>query len=194
MDLHPYLFCLSFYLLCFVLPPFKDNGLPFWVPDVLCQHLEVVLWNLLSIQMFFQWICGGETDLPILFLCQVESCHIYLIILSVYLSNRISFQGLISLFLQRLFFTLKLNLVFWACLLVMFSGRRILLLQSILGQDTRSTFEDGDGMGCITGWGQLARTSGLVSYPNEVAEWNLWLREFSGQDWVLYSVVGGTMN
>ena len=23
--------------------PFEDNGLPFWVPDVLCQHSEVVL-------------------------------------------------------------------------------------------------------------------------------------------------------
>ena len=29
MDLHPYLFCLSFYLLYFALPPFEDNGLPF---------------------------------------------------------------------------------------------------------------------------------------------------------------------
>ena len=44
----------SFYLLYFVLPLFKDNGLPFWVPDVLCQHSEVVLWNLLSVQMFFR--------------------------------------------------------------------------------------------------------------------------------------------
>ena len=34
--------------------PFKDTGLPFWVPDVICQHSEVVLWNLLSVQMFFQ--------------------------------------------------------------------------------------------------------------------------------------------
>ena len=34
--------------------PFEDNGLPFWVPDVLCQHSEVVLWNLVSIQMFIQ--------------------------------------------------------------------------------------------------------------------------------------------
>ena len=33
--------------------PFEDNGLPFWVPDVLCQHSEVVLWNLFSIQMVF---------------------------------------------------------------------------------------------------------------------------------------------
>ena len=36
-------FCLSFYLFYFVLLPFEDNGLPFWVPDVLCQHSEVVL-------------------------------------------------------------------------------------------------------------------------------------------------------
>ena len=35
-ELHPYLFCLSFYLLYFFLPPFEDNGLLFWVPDVLC--------------------------------------------------------------------------------------------------------------------------------------------------------------
>ena len=30
-DLHPYLFCLSFYLLYVFLPPFEDNGLHFWV-------------------------------------------------------------------------------------------------------------------------------------------------------------------
>ena len=34
--------------------PFEDNGLLFWVPDVLRQHSEGGLWNLLSIQMFFQ--------------------------------------------------------------------------------------------------------------------------------------------
>ena len=33
----------------FFLPPFKDTGLLFWVPDVLCQHSEVVLWYLLSV-------------------------------------------------------------------------------------------------------------------------------------------------
>ena len=38
MGLHPFLFCLSFCLLYFVLPPFKDSGLPFSVPHVLCQH------------------------------------------------------------------------------------------------------------------------------------------------------------
>ena len=43
--LHPYLFCLSFYLLYFVLHPFEDKGLPFWVPGVLHQCSEVVLWN-----------------------------------------------------------------------------------------------------------------------------------------------------
>ena len=32
-----------------LLSPFEDNGLLFWVPDVLCHHSEVVLWNLLSI-------------------------------------------------------------------------------------------------------------------------------------------------
>ena len=51
-QLHPYLFCLFFCLLYFSLPPFEDNGLLFWVPDVLCQHSEVVLWNLLSVYMF----------------------------------------------------------------------------------------------------------------------------------------------
>ena len=52
-ELHPYLFCLSFYLLYFSLPPFEDNGLLFWVPDVLCRHSEIVLWIFLSVQMFF---------------------------------------------------------------------------------------------------------------------------------------------
>ena len=33
--------------------PFKDNGLPSWVPNVLCQQSEVVLWNLFSIQCSF---------------------------------------------------------------------------------------------------------------------------------------------
>ena len=33
----------------FFLPPFEDNGLLFWVPDVLCRHSEVVLWILFSV-------------------------------------------------------------------------------------------------------------------------------------------------
>ena len=60
MELRPYLFCPFFCLLYFFLPPFEDNGLLFWVPDVLCWDSEVVLWNLLSVQMFFWWICGEK--------------------------------------------------------------------------------------------------------------------------------------
>ena len=33
--------------------PLEDNELLFWVPVVLCQYSEVVLWNLLGAQMFF---------------------------------------------------------------------------------------------------------------------------------------------
>ena len=44
--------------------PFKDNGLPFLVSDVLCQHSEVVLWNLLSIQMFFLMNLWGRKWSP----------------------------------------------------------------------------------------------------------------------------------
>ena len=33
----------------FFLPSFEDNGLLFWVPDVLYRHSEVVLWNLLGV-------------------------------------------------------------------------------------------------------------------------------------------------
>ena len=50
------LFC----LLYFVLPPFGENGLPFWVSGVLRQHSEVVLWKLLSIQMTFWWSVGEK--------------------------------------------------------------------------------------------------------------------------------------
>ena len=59
--------------LSFVLPPFKDNRLPFGVPGVLHQHSEVVLWYLLSVQIIFQWICGGESGLPVLFLCHLRT-------------------------------------------------------------------------------------------------------------------------
>ena len=42
-----------FHLLYFFLPVFEGNDLLFWVPDVLCQHSEVVLWSLLSDELFF---------------------------------------------------------------------------------------------------------------------------------------------
>ena len=41
-----------------------------WCPR---QHSEVVLWNLLSIQMFFWWICGGESGLSVLFFCHLRT-------------------------------------------------------------------------------------------------------------------------
>ena len=47
--------------------------LPFWVPDVLCQRSEVVLWKLLNVQMTFRWICGGESGLPIPFVCHIRA-------------------------------------------------------------------------------------------------------------------------
>ena len=47
-----FVYLFIFYILSYLF--FEDNGLPFWVPGVLCQHSEVVLWNLLSVQMFFQ--------------------------------------------------------------------------------------------------------------------------------------------
>ena len=53
MELPPSLFCLFFCLLYFFLSVFEDNELLFWVPDVLCQYSEVVLWNLLSTEIFF---------------------------------------------------------------------------------------------------------------------------------------------
>ena len=49
----PFLPLFGYVSFMFFLPPIEDNGLLFWVPDVLCQHSEVVLWNLFSVQMFF---------------------------------------------------------------------------------------------------------------------------------------------
>ena len=40
-------------LLYFFLSVFEDNELLFWMPDVLCQHSELVFWNSLSVEMFF---------------------------------------------------------------------------------------------------------------------------------------------
>ena len=34
---------------------------------------SVVLWNLLRIQMFFQWICRGESGLSVLSLCHLRT-------------------------------------------------------------------------------------------------------------------------
>ena len=40
--------------------PFEDNGLLFWVPDVLCLHSEVVLWILLSVKCSFDKFVGDK--------------------------------------------------------------------------------------------------------------------------------------
>ena len=64
MELYPYLFCLFFCLLYFFLPPFEDNGLLFWVADVLCQHSEVVLWDWLSIKCSFYEFFGEKVVSP----------------------------------------------------------------------------------------------------------------------------------
>ena len=94
--------CLSFGHLYFVLPPFKENGLPFWVPGVLPQHSEVVLWKLFSIQMIFWWICGGESGLPVLFLCYLGTA-VWLILFGIVLSRFIHFvaNGKISFFFWK---------------------------------------------------------------------------------------------
>ena len=58
-----------FSLIIFIFfPHFKEIGLPFWVTGVFHQCSEVVLWKLLHMQMIFWYICGRESDLPILFL------------------------------------------------------------------------------------------------------------------------------
>ena len=64
---------LSVCILYFVLPHFRENGLPFWMPGVLHQRSEVVLWKLPGIQMIFWWISWGESGLPFLFLCHFRT-------------------------------------------------------------------------------------------------------------------------
>ena len=80
----PSLTLLSF-LLSFFLPPFEDNGLPFWVPGGLHQHSEVALWYLLSIQMIYQWICEGESGLPVLFLHHLRTAPFNLFLVNFYI-------------------------------------------------------------------------------------------------------------
>ena len=56
------------YCVFYILPYLLLKRLAFLGAHVLHQHLEVVLWKFLNIQMIFWWICEGENDLPILFL------------------------------------------------------------------------------------------------------------------------------
>ena len=64
-----FVFCVLSYLLL------KRMG---WVPGVLLQHSQVVLWKLLRLQMIFWWICGGENGLPLLFLCHLRITELIL--------------------------------------------------------------------------------------------------------------------
>ena len=63
-ELHPSLFCLFFCLLYFFLPPFEDNGLLFWVPDVLCWHSEVVYGIYLTFKCSFDEFVGEKVVSP----------------------------------------------------------------------------------------------------------------------------------
>ena len=54
-----------FYILSYLLSKTMDAFLGAWCP---LPVFKVVLWNLLSVQMFFQWICQRESDFPVLFL------------------------------------------------------------------------------------------------------------------------------
>ena len=61
----PSLLLLSLFLsFIFFLPPFEDNGLLFWVPDVLCQHSEVVLWNFSVFKCSFDEFVGEKVVSP----------------------------------------------------------------------------------------------------------------------------------
>ena len=52
---------------------------------VLCQHSEVVLWNFLSVEMIFRWISGGESGLPVLFLCHLRTATLLILNFQKYL-------------------------------------------------------------------------------------------------------------
>ena len=60
----PTSFVSFFVFYIFFLLAFEDNDLLFWMPDVLCQHLEVVLWDLLGIQCSFDEFVGEKVVSP----------------------------------------------------------------------------------------------------------------------------------
>ena len=54
-----------------------------WCP---LPAIRIVLWNLLSVQMFFWWIYGGESGLHIVFLCHVRTAPAFEILaFSIYI-------------------------------------------------------------------------------------------------------------
>ena len=97
----PSLTILSLFLSFIFFPiSFEENRLPFWVPGVLCQHSEVVLWKWLSIQMIFWWICGGESGLSVPFLSHLGRNQGWIILRKLFFNQSIKFLiwGKLSLF------------------------------------------------------------------------------------------------
>ena len=85
----------------------------FLLPDVLCQHSEVVLWSLLSVEMFFWGIREGESGLPVLFLRHLcnppvsivspSICHEVMVLVAMMLVFwMLSFKPAFSLFFSTL--------------------------------------------------------------------------------------------
>ena len=64
----------------------------------LCQHSKVVLWNLLSVQMFFRWICGGESGLPVLFLHHLRTGSEVFTIINCTMTNTLAHCIFVHLF------------------------------------------------------------------------------------------------
>ena len=106
-DISPSLRLLALFLSFIFFPTsFRRKWAAFLGAWCLCQHSEVVLWNLLSVQMFFWWICGGESGLPILFLRHLRTANTlsisyiftYLILSAIESSNHahISFRDIVS--------------------------------------------------------------------------------------------------
>ena len=54
---------------------------------VLYLDSEVVLWNLLSVEMFFWWICGGESGLPVLFLRHLRTTSCFTVYVLVWFGD-----------------------------------------------------------------------------------------------------------
>ena len=69
----PISLALFFFFYIFFLPPFEDNGLLFWVPDVLCQHQELFCGICSVFKCSFDKLVGGESGLPALFLHHLKT-------------------------------------------------------------------------------------------------------------------------
>ena len=64
---------ISHLFLSFIIFSFWRKWAAFLGAGVLRQHSEVVLWHLLSVQIFFRWIFWGESGLAILFVCHLRT-------------------------------------------------------------------------------------------------------------------------